>query len=79
MNMQLFKGKSVLVTGGTGSFGSCFISTILKLAEPRRVIVYSRDELKQFELEQKLQNSKMRFFFGGRQRQRAINGGNERR
>lgn len=64
MNMQLFKGKSVLVTGGTGSFGSCFINRILKLAEPRRVIVYSRDELKQFEQEQRLESDKMRFFLG---------------
>lgn len=64
MNMQLFKGKSVLVTGGTGSFGSCFIRTLLKKADPRRVIVYSRDELKQFEMDQKLQSDKMRFFLG---------------
>ena len=64
MNLQLFKGKSILVTGGTGSFGSHFIRRILRDADPRRVIVYSRDELKQFELEHKLQNEKMRFFLG---------------
>ncbi len=64
MNLQLFKGKSILVTGGTGSFGSHFIRRILREADPRRVIVYSRDELKQFELEHKLQNEKMRFFLG---------------
>jgi UDP-N-acetylglucosamine 4,6-dehydratase/5-epimerase len=43
----MFDGKSVLVTGGTGSFGKAFIKTILERYEPRRVIVYSRDELKQ--------------------------------
>lgn len=64
MNMQIFKGKSVLVTGGTGSFGQCFIEKLLASADPRRVIVYSRDELKQFEQEQHLKNEKMRFFLG---------------
>ena len=47
-----FKNKSVLVTGGTGSFGKRFIQTVLERYEPRRVIVFSRDELKQFEMAQ---------------------------
>jgi FlaA1/EpsC-like NDP-sugar epimerase len=47
-----FKNKSVLVTGGTGSFGKRFIQTVLEHYEPRRVIVFSRDELKQFEMAQ---------------------------
>lgn len=64
MNLQWMKGKSILVTGGTGSFGSCFIQRILSQADPRRVIVYSRDELKQFEMAQRLQSEKMRFFLG---------------
>ena len=41
----MFNGKSVLVTGGTGSFGRKFIGTILKGYKPRRVVVYSRGEL----------------------------------
>ena len=40
-------GKSVLVTGGTGSFGKKFIETVLKLYRPKRLIVLSRDDLKQ--------------------------------
>lgn len=44
--------KTVLVTGGTGSFGKKFIKTILERYRPRKVIIYSRDELKQFEMQQ---------------------------
>src|SRR3546814_9891383 len=43
-------GKSVLVTGGTGSFGQKFVRTVLERYKPRRVIVFSRAELKQFEM-----------------------------
>ncbi|NCC20897.1 MAG: UDP-N-acetylglucosamine 4,6-dehydratase (inverting) [Alphaproteobacteria bacterium] len=60
-------GKSVLVTGGTGSFGKKFIETILKEHKPRRVIVYSRDELKQYEMSQILRDTDypaMRYFIG---------------
>jgi UDP-N-acetylglucosamine 4,6-dehydratase (inverting) len=45
------RGRTVLVTGGTGSFGRQFIRTLLKEHEPRRVVVYSRDELKQYEMQ----------------------------
>ena len=50
--MIFFKNKSILITGGTGSFGSKFLSYLLKLKsnKPKKVIVFSRDELKQFEL-----------------------------
>ncbi len=44
--------KTILVTGGTGSFGKKFIETILDRFEPNKIIVYSRDELKQFEMQQ---------------------------
>lgn len=64
----MFTGKSVLVTGGTGSFGKKFIDTLLtKFADVRRIVVYSRDELKQFEMAQKYPKGKypqMRFFIG---------------
>ena len=49
--MQI-KNKTILVTGGTGSFGKKFIQTILEGYRPKKVIVYSRDELKQFEMQQ---------------------------
>ena len=45
---QLFNGKNILVTGGTGSFGKKFIKILLEQYRPKKVIVYSRDELKQF-------------------------------
>jgi len=60
--------KKILVTGGTGSFGKRFIETALIKYEPRKVIVYSRDELKQFEMQQmpvfQKHEKKMRFFIG---------------
>lgn len=60
--------KSVLITGGTGSFGKKFIETILtRFPEVKRIVVYSRDELKQFELKQKypeVQFPQLRFFIG---------------
>ena len=62
---DFLKDKSILVTGGTGSFGKKFISTILENYEVRRVIVFSRDELKQFEMQQNFSNdSRLRFFLG---------------
>lgn len=48
----MFNGKSILITGGTGSFGKKFIRIVLEKYNPKRVIVYSRDELKQFEMQQ---------------------------
>jgi UDP-N-acetylglucosamine 4,6-dehydratase len=58
------QGKNVLVTGGTGSFGRQFIRTLLESARPSRVVVYSRDELKQFEMEQEINAVEMRYFIG---------------
>ncbi len=60
----MFNKKSILITGGTGSFGKFFIKTLLKSYHPHRVIVYSRDELKQFEMQQNFTNNCMRFFIG---------------
>ncbi|OGC11393.1 UDP-N-acetylglucosamine 4,6-dehydratase (inverting) [candidate division WOR-1 bacterium RIFOXYA12_FULL_52_29] len=62
---HIFDGQSVLITGGTGSFGKKFINIVLKEARPERLIVYSRDELKQFEMQQYLKGqSAVRFFIG---------------
>lgn len=60
----MFDEKSILITGGTGSFGKAFIRDVLRTCRPRRVIVYSRDELKQFEMQQEFKESAMRFFLG---------------
>ena len=57
-------GKSVLVTGGTGSFGKQFIKTVLARYRPKRVIVFSRDELKQFDMQQEFNVPEMRYFIG---------------
>ncbi len=60
----MFNDRSILVTGGTGSFGRKFIATVLQRYKPRRVIVYSRDELKQYEMQQEFRQDEMRFFIG---------------
>lgn len=64
----MLNGKSVLITGGTGSFGKKFVETILnRYPDVRRIVIYSRDELKQFELKQKYPEAKypqLRFFIG---------------
>lgn len=58
-------GASFLVTGGTGSFGRRFVKTILAEVEPSRVVVFSRDELKQYEFQQELgADPRVRFFIG---------------
>ena len=46
----MLNNKSILITGGTGSFGKKFVATVLKKYKPKEIIVYSRDELKQFEM-----------------------------
>lgn len=64
-------GQVILITGGTGSFGKRFIETVLTRYRPRKLIVYSRDELKQFEMQQDLREkfgaedyARLRFFLG---------------
>jgi UDP-N-acetylglucosamine 4,6-dehydratase/5-epimerase len=60
----MFTDKTILITGGTGSFGHRFIATILQRYQPRKVIVYSRDELKQYEMQQRFDQPCMRYFIG---------------
>ena len=60
----MFNDRSILITGGTGSFGKQYIRTILQRFKPRKLIVYSRDELKQFEMEQDFHQECMRYFIG---------------
>lgn len=63
----MFNNKSILITGGTGSFGKQYARSILSRYQPKKLIIYSRDELKQFEMAQEFPNSKyacMRYFIG---------------
>lgn len=69
----MFNDKSILITGGTGSFGKKYVETLLARYQPRRLIIYSRDELKQFEMEQNFHQTCMRYFIGDvRDRERLI-------
>ncbi|HEX7800769.1 MAG TPA: polysaccharide biosynthesis protein, partial [Asticcacaulis sp.] len=65
------QGKTVLITGGTGSFGKRMVQTLLARFDPKKIIIFSRDELKQYEmrcdLEEGLdpqQRARLRFFLG---------------
>lgn len=60
----MFNDKSILITGGTGSFGQLYTHTILERYKPRRLVIYSRDELKQFDMQQTYNQSCMRYFLG---------------
>ena len=64
----MLNGKSILVTGGTGSFGHQFVSYVLAHYEPKKIIIYSRDEYKQFVMQNEYKNhpqvDKLRFFIG---------------
>ena len=61
----MFDDSSVLITGGTGSFGHTFVPMLLKQFNPRRVIIYSRDEMKQWEMQKIFKDdSRVRFFIG---------------
>ena len=56
--------KSILITGGTGSFGKMLTKTLLEKYSPKRLVIYSRDELKQFEMHQTFNDPCMRYFIG---------------
>lgn len=60
----MFNDRSILITGGTGSFGKQFVRTILSRYEPKRVVIFSRDELKQYEMQQEFDSGVMRYFLG---------------
>lgn len=60
----MFNNKSILITGGTGSFGKKFVEMLLKEYNPQKVIVFSRDELKQFEMQMRFNDVRMRYFIG---------------
>lgn len=62
----MFNGKSILITGGTGSFGHRYVSTLLNQYKPKRLVIYSRDELKQYEMALLFKGNEkiLRFFIG---------------
>ena len=67
-NFKIFNNKNIFITGGTGSFGSNFIKTLLTKSNPKKIICFSRDELKQFDLQNNLKKIDkklcVRFFIG---------------
>ncbi|KFZ36550.1 UDP-N-acetylglucosamine 4,6-dehydratase [Shewanella mangrovi] len=60
----MFNNKTILITGGTGSFGRKYTETLLKRYSPKRLIIFSRDELKQYEMQQEFNAPCMRYFIG---------------
>ena len=60
----MFNNTSILITGGTGSFGKKYVETLLKRYKPSRLVIYSRDELKQYEMQQEFDAPCMRYFIG---------------
>jgi UDP-N-acetylglucosamine 4,6-dehydratase len=56
--------KSILVTGGTGSFGKVFVKTALEKSQVKKIVVFSRDELKQYEMANQFRDDRIRFFIG---------------
>lgn len=72
--LSVFDGQSVLVTGGTGSFGQALVKNLLNHSSASRVVVFSRDELKQSEMQQRMPSSdRLRFFLGDvRDRERLL-------
>lgn len=60
----MFNGATILVTGGTGSFGRLFVRTLLQRYKPNKIIVYSRDELKQYEMRQEIDAPQLRYLIG---------------
>ncbi len=60
----MFDNKNILITGGTGSFGKKYTEILMKDYKPNKIIIYSRDELKQYEMAQKFNDKCMRYFIG---------------
>ena len=61
----MLKNSSILITGGTGSFGQAFVPLTLAKYNPKRLVIFSRDEMKQWEMQKQYQNDdRVRFFIG---------------
>ena len=61
---DIVKGKTILITGGTGSFGQKFVEVVLKKYKPKKLIIFSRDEMKQYEMRKKFNQKNVRYFIG---------------
>lgn len=61
---NIFNGKTVLITGGTGSFGKKFTEILLTDYKPKKLIIFSRDEMKQYEMSQQFNQENIRYFIG---------------
>ena len=64
MNKNFFKNKNILITGGTGSFGQKFVETLINNFNFKKLAIFSRDELKQFEMSKKFKDKRLRFLIG---------------
>jgi FlaA1/EpsC-like NDP-sugar epimerase len=61
----MLTNKSILITGGTGSFGNTFIPMTLEKYNPKQIVIYSRDEMKQWDMAQKFENDpRVKFVIG---------------
>ena len=69
----MFNNKSILITGGTGSFGKKCVKMLLEQYKPKKIVVFSRDELKQFEMQQDFNQPCMRYFIGDVRDERRVN------
>ena len=58
----MLNNKNIFITGGTGSFGKAFVKKVLKNYKPNKLVIYSRDELKQFEMRQEFPKKKISKF-----------------
>ena len=60
----MFNNSTILITGGTGSFGKKYTQILLEKYKPKKIIIFSRDELKQFEMKQIFNDPCIRYFIG---------------
>ena len=60
----MFNGKNILITGGTGSFGKEFLNFLIKNYKAKRIVIFSRDEAKHYELQKQYKNTNIRYFIG---------------
>lgn len=61
---SFFNKKTILITGGTGSFGNAFVKNVLKKSDPKKIIIFSRDEMKQWMMHDKLRKKNLKFIIG---------------
>ena len=62
--MDFLNNKTILITGGTGSFGNAAVEYLISHCRLKKIIIFSRDENKQYEMQKKFKNKNLRFFLG---------------